>query len=249
VGEKRGPSSEILLHQSKEKDAQSQQATGREDQRDEEKIKENEEEKGESAEVPAPHEGEVRESWDSLDASSGEDEAAKSSTAPALVEIQVGFRWNINYKLLEVMCLLSEENLELFPCMQKRCEGAEKKRTLDNLRVPVVCVLGHVDTGKTKMLDKLRGTHVQDGEAGGITQQIGATNVPIEAIREASKMVASFQDLILKIPGLLIIDTPGHECFSNLRCGFFVVRHCHFGGWWWISCTVSNLIRSNRSIY
>jgi translation initiation factor 5B len=101
--------------------------------------------------------------------------------------------------------------------MQKRCEGAEKKRTLDNLRAPVVCVLGHADTGKTKMLDKLRGTDVQDSEAGGITQQIGATNVPIEYIREASKMVASFQDLILKVPGLLIIDTPGHEPFSSLR--------------------------------
>ena len=101
--------------------------------------------------------------------------------------------------------------------MQKRREEAEKKRTVDNLRAPVVCVLGHVDTGKTKILDKLRRTHVQAGEAGGITQQIGATNVPIEAVREASKMVTSFQELTLKIPGLLIIDTPGHESFSNLR--------------------------------
>ncbi|XP_071554830.1 eukaryotic translation initiation factor 5B isoform X2 [Temnothorax nylanderi] len=101
--------------------------------------------------------------------------------------------------------------------IQNRRIEAGKKKSLDNLRAAVVCVLGHVDTGKTKILDKLRRTNVQDGEAGGITQQIGATNVPIEAIQESTKHVKGFADKKFKIPGLLIIDTPGHESFSNLR--------------------------------
>lgn len=101
--------------------------------------------------------------------------------------------------------------------IRKREAEAETKRTLENLRAAVVCVLGHVDTGKTKILDKLRRTNVQDGEAGGITQQIGATNVPIENIKDNTKHLRNASELVFKLPGLLIIDTPGHESFSNLR--------------------------------
>jgi len=101
--------------------------------------------------------------------------------------------------------------------IRERRAKNEAARSVDVLRSPVVCVLGHVDVGKTKILDKLRKTNVQDGEAGGITQQIGATNVPIAVIQEQCKMVKGFSDSPLKLPGLLIIDTPGHESFSNLR--------------------------------
>ncbi|XP_062383535.1 eukaryotic translation initiation factor 5B [Sardina pilchardus] len=101
--------------------------------------------------------------------------------------------------------------------IEKRRQDNLKNINMDKLRAPVICVLGHVDTGKTKILDKLRHSHVQDGEAGGITQQIGATNVPLDTIMESTKMVKNFDKDNVKIPGMLIIDTPGHESFSNLR--------------------------------
>jgi translation initiation factor 5B len=85
----------------------------------------------------------------------------------------------------------------------------------DTLRTPIVAVLGHVDHGKTSLLDTIRGSAVSEGEAGAITQHIGATAVPLETV---SKMAGSLVDPDdFDLPGLLFIDTPGHHSFSTLR--------------------------------
>ena len=110
---------------------------------------------------------------------------------------------------------------------QKREEGRKKReeeekanlaaRTPDDLRCPITVIMGHVDTGKTKLLDKIRKTNVQEGEAGGITQQIGATYFEKKTLQIQTEKLNATEKFDIKIPGMLVIDTPGHESFANLR--------------------------------
>ena len=87
--------------------------------------------------------------------------------------------------------------------------------TSRSLRTPIVAVLGHVDHGKTSLLDQIRGSAVSEGEPGAITQHIGSTAVPLDVVSEIAGELVDPDDFDL--PGLLYIDTPGHHSFSTLR--------------------------------
>ncbi|WP_292886240.1 translation initiation factor IF-2 [Methanobrevibacter sp. UBA212] len=85
------------------------------------------------------------------------------------------------------------------------------------IRSPIVSVLGHVDHGKTTLLDYIRGSAIADKEAGGITQHIGATEIPNDTIEEICGNFISRLSIKDLIPGLFFIDTPGHAAFTSLR--------------------------------
>ena len=103
--------------------------------------------------------------------------------------------------------------LQLGDIMSKVLDAKTGKR----LRSPIGVILGHVDSGKTSLLDKVRGTAVQAREAAGITQHVGASFFPTETILKVCDKLVEASKIKLNIPGLLIVDTPGHAVFTNLR--------------------------------
>jgi translation initiation factor 5B len=97
---------------------------------------------------------------------------------------------------------------------EKKIDGIEIDNTL---KAPICCIVGHVDAGKTSLLDRLRNTNIQEKEVGGITQQIGSTFFPIETIKNSCSSIKGKFEVICNIPGILMIDTPGHSEFQSLR--------------------------------
>lgn len=106
----------------------------------------------------------------------------------------------------------SNKNLDI----NESTEILETKK-INNLKSPICCFLGHVDAGKTSLMDVVRNTSIAENEAGGITQSIGSSFISINDIKIVTNNIKGKFKVEHQIPGLLVVDTPGHAAFSNLR--------------------------------
>ena len=88
---------------------------------------------------------------------------------------------------------------------------------MTKVRSPICIVLGHVDHGKSSILDKIRNTDIVESEPGKITQAIGASIIPLDAIKKVCGKLLENLNMKFTIPGILAIDTPGHAAFTTLR--------------------------------
>jgi len=88
---------------------------------------------------------------------------------------------------------------------------------MNTIRSPVCTVVGHVDHGKSSLLDYIRSSNIVKCEAGAITQAIGASLIPLDIIKKTCGPLLDSLKIKFTIPGILFIDTPGHAAFTNLR--------------------------------
>lgn len=179
---------------------------------------------------------ELEEEFDDLDVDEGDDTASDDADpedgaadpddakdAPGK-ELSLEEKKRRNEERAQKAVEVSQEAIEKAKAEAKKATEGDADKTLAALsarsetaytRHPIVSVLGHVDHGKTSILDRIRGSSVFDREAGAITQHIGASEIPLDTIRERAGPL--LQGKQFGVPGLLCIDTPGHHAFSSLR--------------------------------